>query len=257
MNATKRHHTIQRLLKTHGSLSVQDLQKELGSSVATIRRDLIALEKSGIIRRTHGGAILRRRGLLEATYRERESKLIKEKQLIAEKAVEFIRDGDRIFLNDGTTNNRIATQLAGKDFPHHLIVMTNSLRAADILLSNRRLEVLFVGGMIHEFSYACAGPLTELMLEHLKADKALVAADGFDPKDGISIERLPEASVTRKMVALADQTIVVGDSSKMNTRAFMRVCTWNQVDVFITDRIDPEDRKSIERFHVHIPDTDN
>ena len=254
MNAEKRHNAIQRLLKQHTSLSVPDLQKQLGVSVATIRRDLIAMEKGGSIRRTHGGAVMPKRGVREATYRERENKLIKEKQLIAEKALEFIKEGDRIFLNDGTTNNQIAKLLARKEFPQRLIIMTNSLRAADILLSNRRLEVLFIGGLIDELSYACAGPLTELVLEHLKADKAIVGADGFDPKDGISIERMPEASVTRKMIALADQTIVVGDSSKMNTRGFMRVCTWNKVDVFITDHIDPKDKESIERFHVHIPD---
>ncbi|MBU2646603.1 DeoR/GlpR family DNA-binding transcription regulator [bacterium] len=252
MNAEKRHNAIQQLLKKHISLSVPDLQAHLGVSIATIRRDLIALEKADIIRRTHGGAVIRKRRLLEETYRERETKLVREKQLIAEKAVEFIREGDRIFLNDGTTNNRIAALLARKDFPHRLIIMTNSIRAADILLSNRRLEVLFIGGLINEFSYACAGPITELVLDHLKADKAIVGADGFDPRDGISIERMPEASVTRKMISLADQTIVVGDSSKMNSRAFMRVSTWRDVDVFITDHIDPEDRKIIEGFNVHI-----
>ncbi len=130
--------------------------------------------------------------------------------------------------------------------------MTNSIRAADILLSNPRLDVLFIGGLIDEFSYACSGPLSELLLEHLKADKAIVGADGFDPRDGISIERLPEASVTRKMIAQADRTIVVGDSSKMNTRAFMRVSTWNEVDVFITDHIEQEERDLIEKFHVEI-----
>jgi len=183
--------------------------------------------------------------------------LIKEKQLIAEKTIEYIKDRDRIFLNDRTTNNQIATLLARKDFSHHLILMTNSIRAADILLSNRRLEVLFIGGLINQFSYACTGPLTELVLENLIADKAIVGTDAFDPRDGISIERMPEASVTRKMIALADLTIVVGDGSKMNTPAFMRVSTWNDVDVFITDRIELEGRESVERFHVHIPNPQN
>ncbi len=250
MNAEKRHHAIQQLLKKKISLSVPDLQKQLGVSVATIRRDLIALEKRDIVRRTHGGAVIRKRRLLEATYRERENELIKEKHLIAEKAVAFIKEGDRIFLNDGTTNNQVATLLTRKDYPYRLTIMTNSIRAADILLSNRRLEVLFIGGLINEFSYACTGPLTELVLEHLKADKAIVGADGFDPRDGISIERMPEAAVTRKMIARADQTLVVGDNSKMNSRAFMQVSTWNDVDVFITDSIESKDRKLIERFNV-------
>lgn len=201
--------------------------------------------------------MMRKRGHLEVTSRERENKLIKEKQLIAEKTIEYIKDRDRIFLNDRTTNNQIATLLARKDFSHRLILMTNSIRAADILLSSRRLEVLFIGGLINQFSYACTGPLTELVLENLKADKAIVGTDAFDPRDGISIERMPEASVTRKMIALADQTIVVGDGSKMNTPAFMRVSTWNDVDVFITDRIELEGRESVERFHVHIPNPQN
>lgn len=252
MNAEKRHNTIQNLLKKHTSLSVPDLQQALGVSIATIRRDLIALEKRGIVRRTHGGAALRKRGFLEASYSEREKTLIAEKKRIAEKTVEYLRQGDRVFLNDGTTNNRIAALLARTDFPHRLTVMTNSIRAADILLSNRRLEVLFIGGLIDEVSYACSGPLSELLLEHLKADKAIVGADGFDPRGGISIERIPEASVTRKMIAQTDCTIVVGDSSKMNRRAFMRVCNWSEVDILITDRIESEDRALIERHHVEI-----
>lgn len=60
-----------------------------------------------------------------------------------------------------------------------------------------------------------------------------------------------------EVCALADQTIVVGDGSKMNTPAFMRVSTWNDVDVFITDRIELEGRESVERFHVHIPNPQN
>lgn len=252
MNAEKRHHTIQKLLKKHISLSVADLQEKLSVSIATIRRDLITLEQRGVLRRNHGGATIRKRGFLEATYSEREKKLVREKQLIAEQAVRFLNAGDRVFLNDGTTNNRIAMLLAGQDFPHQLIIMTNSIRAADILLSNRRLEVIFIGGLIDEFSFACAGPLSELILEHLKADKAIVSADGFDPRDGFSIERLPEASVTRRMIAKADRTLVVGDSSKMNTRAFMRVATWNEVDVFVTDHIEAEERQLIEKQHVEV-----
>lgn len=253
MNAEKRKKKIQDLLKNSELTSVSDIQKALDVSIATIRRDLNSLEKAGLIRRTHGGAMLRKRSLFEATYQERENKLIREKELIAKKAIGFIKDGDRIFINDGTTSNQIAKLMAQKDFPYKLVIITNSLRAADILLSNTQLDVIFVGGMINGLSYACTGPLTELVLDHLKADKALIAADGFDPLEGPSIELMPEASVTRKMIAIADQTIVIGDATKMNTRAFMKISSWNEIDIFITDFIQPEDRKTIESFNVHIP----
>ncbi len=254
MNAEKRKAKIRKLLKKDKLISIKELQARIGTSAATIRRDLTNLEKDGLIRRVHGGAMLRKRSLFEATYQERERKLTREKQIIAKKAIEFIKDGDRIFINDGTTSNKIAKLMAQKDFPCRLTVMTNSLRAADILLSNKRIDVLFIGGMISESSYASSGPLAELVLENLKADKAIVGADGFDPKSGFSIELMPEASVTRRMIALADQTIVIGDSSKMNSRAFMRVSNWNDVDIFITDSIMPADRKTIEGFNVLIPD---
>lgn len=242
------------LMKKKGRVSVLELPEQLKVSIATVRRDLSSLQRDGFIRRRHGEAVLKKRTLLDTSYQERETKFIREKQIIAKKTIEFIEEGDHLFFNDGTTINQIAKIMAQDDFRLSVTVMTNSIRAADILLSNPRIEVLFIGGSIMKFSYACSGPLAELVLDHLKADKAIIGADAFDPRRGVSIELLPEAGITRKMIALAEKTIVVGDSSKINTRALMRVCNWNEVDVFITDSIRPQDQSLIEQYHVLIPE---
>ena len=130
--------------------------------------------------------------------------------------------------------------------------MTNSIKVANILLFNSKIDVMLIGGGIREHSYACSGPFAELVIESLNANKAIISADAFNPEWGISIHSIPMGSLTRKMISKSDLVIAVGDSSKMKTFADMTVCTWKDVDIFITDAIDPEARTMIERNSVEI-----
>lgn len=253
MLAEGRRSKILELMKETGQIHVKDLVDQLGVSIATVRRDLSLLKTGGLIKRSHGGAVLRERVLFEFSYQERENKFVQEKRAIAEKALEFIEDGDRIFFNDGTTVMQIARLMASGRFPGKITVMTNSLRAADILLANSRIEVLFVGGTINEFSYASSGPLAELVIDHLRADKTIIGVDAVSPDWGIGIQLIPEASITRKMIDLSDQVIIVADSSKMNTKSAMKVCYWDKINLFIIDSLSIEDRRAIEQHGVVIP----
>ena len=251
MFSAKRKAEILELICDHKQLSVAELLDRFDVSIATIRRDLSGLQKEGLIKRTRGGAILEKRSLVDLSYQERERKFIQSKIRIAEKAVEYIEAGDRIFFNDGTTIMQIAKQLAKKDIS--ISVMTNSIKVADILLFNKNIDVILIGGDIREFSYASSGPLAELMIDSLNANKAIIGADAFHPERGVSIHPIAEASLSRKMISNSDKVIVVGDSSKMGSIASVTVCKWEQVDVFITDSINSDARRKIEGYHVVIP----
>lgn len=251
MFSAKRKAEILELICDHKQIGVAELLDRFDVSIATIRRDLSSLQKEGLIKRTRGGAVLEKRSLVDLSYQERERKFIQSKIRIAEKALEYIETGDRVFFNDGTTIMQIAKQLARKDTS--ISVMTNSIKVADILLFNKNIDVILIGGDIREFSYASSGPLAELMLDSLNANKAIIGADAFHPERGVSIHPIAEASLSRKMISNSDKVIVVGDSSKMGSIASVTVCKWEEVDVFITDSINSEARRKIEGYHVVIP----
>lgn len=251
MLSDQRRENILAYISQKKETSVMELLEHFNVSIATIRRDLSRLGKQGRIRRTHGGAVLETRSLLDFSYLEREKRFIQSKVLIAKKAMEFIETGDRIFFNDGTTIMQIAKRIVERDL--HLTFMTNSIKVADILLNNPKIEVIIIGGNIREFSFASSGPLAEQMIESLHATKAIVGADAFHPEKGLSIQPLGEASLTMKMIANAEKVIAVGDGNKMGTIAAVSVCKWKDVDVFITDSIDANSRKTIEAESVYIP----
>ena len=137
MFSEKRKAQILRFIKRNQQTSVIELSNQFNVSIATIRRDLSSLQKEGHIRRTRGGAVLEKRSLIEFSYLERERKFIQQKRFIAEKAIELIQSGDRIFFNDGTTIMLIAKRLVKKNIP--ITVMTNSIKVADILLLWRQM----------------------------------------------------------------------------------------------------------------------
>jgi DeoR/GlpR family transcriptional regulator of sugar metabolism len=231
--------------------SVTELVEKFDVSIATIRRDLDKLENEGFIKRTHGGAVLETRSLVDFSYIEREKKFTQSKILIANEVVNFIEAGDRIFLNDGTTIIQVAKQIVKKDIP--ITVMTNSIKVADILLNNSKIEVIIIGGHIRDFSFASSGPFAEIMIESLQATKAIIGADAFHPVKGVSIQPIGEATLTKKMISNSQKVIVVGDSSKIGTIAAVIVCKWKDVDIFITDSIDAISRKAIEKESADAP----
>ena len=250
MHSERRKARLLEFLTRNQKSSVAELCNRFGVSTATIRRDLTSLQNKGYIRRTHGGAVIEKRSLIDLSYLERERKFIEQKKYIAEKAVHLIQAGDRIFFNDGTTIMQIAKRLLEENVP--VEVMTNSIKVANILLFNNEIGVTLIGGSIREHSYACSGPFAELVIESLNAKTAIISADAFDPKWGIGIHSIAMGSLTRKMIAKSERVIAVGDSSKMRTSAAMTVCSWKEVDVFISDAIADEERAMIEKSSVDI-----
>lgn len=250
MRSEQRKALLLAFLTQHEQSSVAELCSRFGVSIATIRRDLTRLQNEGHLRRTHGGAVIEKRSQVDLSYRERELQHIQQKRHIAEKAVALIQAGDRIFFNDGTTIMQIAKRLAKEKIP--LEVITNSIKVADILLFNSDIDLTLVGGSISEHSYACSGPLAELLIESLNASKAVICADAFHPEWGISIHSVAMGSLTRKMIAKSDRVIVVGDSSKMRAPSAMTVCAWKDVDIFISDAIGDAERRQIEANAVEI-----
>lgn len=213
-------------------VSVSELAREFDVSEMTIRRDLAALEGQSHIRRTHGGAVLTQRMMLEFDYRERREHNQPLKQAIAAAARKLIRPGQRLILDNGTTTLELAALL--KD-GQNLTVITPSLAVASELQHAAGVEVILLGGVIRRGSPDLTGPVTEHCLELFAADYAFQGADGIGADGSIYNSDLRLAAVDKIMRRVAEKSVVLADHTKVGTTALACSGTLADVDVFITD----------------------
>lgn len=232
MYSEERKAKILEYVQKHSRASVQELSRTFEVSEVTIRRDLKELEESKLLRRAHGGAISAQNVNFEPTFVEKEDKFFREKQAIAGKALEFIEEGDTILLDSGTTTYHLAKEL--KAFTR-LTVVTNSLMIADELQDAPGIEVLIIGGSLRRETLALVGPFAERSLDMIRVDKAFVATNALDLKEGLTTPNLLEAATKRKMIESAKTVILLADHSKAGKVALAKVAEVKEIDKLITD----------------------
>ncbi|KTD87789.1 DeoR/GlpR family DNA-binding transcription regulator [Paenibacillus etheri] len=226
-----RYERIVELVNERGSIRVSELSTLCQVTEETIRRDLDRLEKAGRLLRSHGGAVSLRDRQPETPYAEREIMNAAEKQQIAREAVMMIKPGDRILLDASTTAWYMASHLP--DIP--LTVLTNSIRVAAELSGKERIDVISTGGQLSRRSMSFVGHLAERSLELYHVDKMFFSCKGFHLERGASESNELQAMVKRKMISIAEQVILLCDSSKFGIQAFTHVATTSELDVVITD----------------------
>jgi DeoR/GlpR family transcriptional regulator of sugar metabolism len=238
-----RHTRIRERFAAQPGVSVSELAREFAVSEMTVRRDLAALEAEAHIERTHGGAVLTERMMLEFDYRDRRERNRAAKRAIAAEARKLVQPGHRLILDTGTTTLEFAALLKdGRD----LTVITPSLAVASELQHASGVEVILLGGVIRRGSPDLTGPVTENCLELFAADLAFQGADGIGPDGAIYNSDLRLARVDRIMRRVAQKSVVLADHTKIGTTALARSGTLADVDVFITDRAAPAD--ALKRF---------
>ncbi|OMD43413.1 DeoR/GlpR family DNA-binding transcription regulator [Paenibacillus odorifer] len=226
-----RYERIVELVNERGSIRVSELSTLCQVTEETIRRDLDRLEKAGRLLRSHGGAVSLRDRQPETPYAEREIMNAAEKQQIAREAVMMIKPGDRILLDASTTAWYMASHLP--DMP--LTVLTNSIRVAAELSGKERIDVISTGGQLSRRSMSFVGHLAERSLELYHVDKMFFSCKGFHLQRGASESNELQAMVKRKMISIAEQVILLCDSSKFGIQAFTHIATTSELDVVITD----------------------
>jgi DeoR family transcriptional regulator, fructose operon transcriptional repressor len=214
-----------------GMRAIVDLSEELGVSEATVRRDLDSLEEQGKARRVHGGAMRVKFPRTEPVFDEKAAFHAVEKKHIAESAIEFIEDGDTIFLDGGSTLTSLAKLLERRN---NLTVVTNSLIAASELMESSH-RLILVGGEFRSLSRTMVGPLTSRIIKSLSISKAFMGTIGFTVTDGISTTDPNEAYTKETVMNRAEKVFLLVDSSKIGTPSFAVSGTTNDIDVLITD----------------------
>ncbi len=244
-----RYARIVALVNERGSIRVSELSTLCQVTEETIRRDLDRLEKAGRLLRSHGGAVSLRDRQPETPYAEREIMNAAEKQRIAREAVLMIKPGDRILLDASTTAWYMASLLP--DMP--LTVLTNSIRVAAELSGKERIDVISTGGQLSRRSMSFVGHLAERSLELYHVDKMFFSCKGFHLERGASESNELQAMVKRKMIAIAEQVILLCDSSKFGIQAFTHVATTSELDVVITDYSpETEQVKQLQELNIAI-----
>ena len=244
MYAPERHQQIVARARAEGRVDVLSLARELDVTPETVRRDLTALERHGLVRRVHGGAIPVERLGFERALSDREQVLAPEKERIAKMALDQLPDGGSILIDAGTTTVRLAQQLPPD---RELTVVTHALPVATALAGNPGVTLHMVGGTVRGRTLAAVGSWALRDLAEIHADVAFLGTNGLTVEHGLTTPDLAEASVKRALIAAAARVVVLADHTKLGRADFAHVAPLSQVDTVVTDTaVDEELAQELE-----------
>ena len=240
----KRHQTIHNLLAERGRLSVEELAGVLNVTTMTIRRDLAAMERAGILTRTHGGCVLRSPFVPEAPFSEKDRRQRAQKYAIAREAVRHLTAGDNVYLDTGTTAVHLARVLPGDQ---RLRVFTNNLRVAMELFGREGVEVVVYGGALASRSPDLVGEVALASINGFRVDVAIMGADALDARRGEFYSAdVGTAMLSRSAQQRASKTLVLVDSSKFGKHSLAVVGRLTEDVTLVTD----EDMSETDRLLV-------
>jgi DeoR family fructose operon transcriptional repressor len=245
MYAEERQQAIASLVISRGRASVAELARAYDVTTETVRRDLALLDKAGVLRRVHGGAVpVRALHLVEPGVGERETTRAEHKDAIAAAAVDFFPlGGATVLLDAGTTTARIAAQVPTD---RELVVVTNSVPIAARLAAVPSVTLQLLGGRVRGLTQAAVGEQTLRVLDTLRVDIAFIGTNALSVRHGLSTPDSDEAAVKRAMVECANFVVVAADSSKIGREDFVSFAPISSVDTLVTDsEITAADRRQL------------
>lgn len=236
--AEERKHMIVDLVNRDVKTTVNKLCQKFGVSSATIRNDLRDLEDAGLLKRTHGGAISNNRANYEPNAYQKEVEHVSEKQAIARYALNYVREGDTIALDTGTTAFEFAKLLVDYE---NLTVVTNDLQIAAFLERNGKADIIIAGGAVRRNFHCTADKKAIETLKDLNVDKTFLMANGVSLKRGLSTPNFDNANVKKVLAKMANEVFLLVDHTKFGITTFVRFAELDEIDTVITDSgIDPE-----------------
>lgn len=222
---------IAQKVQQQGRVNVAELAEEYGVSTMTIRRDLARLEQEGLVTVEYGGAILKKRSLLESDMNQKQTEFLEEKQRIAKAAAAFVQDGDSVFVDAGTTACEAARLLNQRK---GLQIMTNSLLAANVLAANRENRLTMCPGEYRAMSMAFMGQMMDEFLESFRFDVLFLGVEGITT-EGIYVPDETDGITKKKLIRQSNTVICVADHSKIGQTFHYRIAGLEQVNHLVTD----------------------
>ncbi|MBI5383992.1 MAG: DeoR/GlpR transcriptional regulator [Verrucomicrobia bacterium] len=234
MTAEERQHRIEAHVQKVEFASLEELSRQVGASVSTIRRDLNILEAAGTIRRTHGGARLTIPKTDEFAFSARDAHQLDEKEAIGKLCASLIQPNQTVVLDGGTTVFHVAKHLQEK----RLQIVTNSLPVANLFASAQHAEVILTGGVIYPRLGVLVGPLAVKTFKEIHADVAILSAGGIT-LDGLTNSHALLIDIQRAMMDSAGRVVFCLDHTKWDRKSVAFLCDLDGLDAIVTDSAAP------------------
>ena len=235
MYPEERQQAIATLVTERGRLAVTAVAEQFGVTTETVRRDLALLERAGMLRRVHGGAVpAGALTLVEAGLGERHDTRTDAKRAIAAAALELLPHRDGSVILDGGSSTAALAEVLPSD--RRLYVATNSVPIAARLSTAPGIVLHILGGRVRGLTQTAVGDSTVRAMEDLRVDVVFLGANGITPGHGFSTPDEAEAATKRAMARSAQRVVVLADSSKLGREHLVRFASVEDVDVLVTDR---------------------
>jgi len=233
MSLSLRQQEILEIARGQSRVSVDELVSRFDVTPQTIRKDLNELCDARALSRVHGGAVIAS-GVANVGYEQRRDIAPHEKQLIGELCAAEIPNNASLFINIGTTTEAVARALTGH---RDLLVITNNLNVANILVQNSSFEVIIAGGVLRRSDGGIIGEATADFVNQFKVDYAVVGASALDEEGALLDYDYREVRVAQAIIENARHTYLVADKMKLERTAPVRIAHMSQISTFFTDEM--------------------
>jgi DeoR/GlpR family transcriptional regulator of sugar metabolism len=242
----ERQKKIIEILAESTDASVSMLSGRLKVSEVTIRHDLTFLENEGLLKRVHGGAVLRDADDLEI----RLSVNFGIKQKIARKAAEQVHPGETVLVESGSINALLARELVLKE---NITLITSNVYIARQFRNNKEANIILLGGLYQPVSESMVGKLAKLGIDQLHFSKAFIGIDGFTRESGFTSRDIFRSEISGYIIDKCKDSFVVTDSTKFGKQELITICKPEQIRCVITDDKLPQYyRDLLHDYHVEV-----
>jgi DeoR/GlpR family transcriptional regulator of sugar metabolism len=220
---------IVEMLRTGGAVTVAQIEERFGVSPMTARRDLDELERTGLARRTHGGAVLPAFAAHEDSFASRLEQGTVAKAALAESAADLVRESESLFLDSSTTSYHLARRLLERGV--RATVITNSLEIFELVATHPTLaiDLVGVGGALRRLTRSFVGPYAVHTIAGHAVDRVFFSVKGITPAGALTDPDALESEVKRSMIAQAHEAVLLVDESKLRQHGLSVVAQVGQV----------------------------
>jgi DeoR/GlpR family transcriptional regulator of sugar metabolism len=250
--ADVRRREIAEIVRAQGSITVADVEERFGVSSMTARRDLAELERVGVARRTHGGAIAPELTSHEDSFVSRLERQSGAKAALADAAAQMVVAGESVFLDSSSTAYHVARALIAKAEP--VTIITNSEPIMDMIAAQASGEVdlIAIGGSLRRLTRSFVGPIATAAVKAHFPDHVFFSVKGLT-KDGVLTDADPlEAEVKRSMVEHADAAVLLVDRSKLGARGLSVIARIGAVSTVLAAGVSGGDLASLTGHGVEV-----
>lgn len=239
MYSEQRKAEIIQLIEQNGSINVNALAERFETSRETIRRDLSDLERQGVLKRTHGGAVLETQGAAASPPVEfpvgiRGIQRVEEKNRICRKAASFVREGDTLFVDNSSTLLYLPKYIPAD---MQITILTNSI---NFLLEVSKVShynwlLICLGGIFKSSNLSVHGAGTLKSAEEYYPSKTFFSCAGISRHNKVADSSLHEIEAKRMMIERAQETFLLADHTKFEKAGQMFLCELSAVNCIVTD----------------------